>query len=283
MYGGVSAPKVHESHSPKDVFKLFDELGYTMENWKKGIRVVPRVYLSDIPKRWQKNAQKLPVKKKKEIFFRLLAPLILRSNELIMAERKQLETLAKKKTLSTKDTQWLKGMAKKYKLKARDENTLLTQLLIRVDIVPVSLALAQGAEESGWGTSRFAILGNSLFGQWDFSGKGIAPKQQRKELGNYGLARFKHPQDAVNAYALNLNTHRAYKSLRQKRATLRQAGQSLSGYDLAKTLTKYSERGQGYVDTLHQIMRVNKLRPTDEAYLWDKGDILLTPVGASVK
>ena len=102
------------------------------------------------------------------------------------------------------------------------------------DVVPVLL-----------GTTRFAINGNSLFGQWDFSGEGIKPEQQRAELGNYGIAAFDSPQDTIEAYMLNLNTHRAYQRMRQKCAVFRQQNKKPTGWDLAKTLDKYSERGNG--------------------------------------
>ena len=264
--------------NPTEVFKLFDEYGYTMQQWKEGIRVVPRIYITTVPKRWQKNSEQMPVQKKKELFFRLLAPAVLHANEMVMHQRSQLKEIASKTRLGSADKAWLKEVAAEYGLqKETADEALISELLLRVDAVPVSLALAQSAEESGWGTSRFAVLGNSLFGQWDFSGKGMAPKEQRKALGDYGLARFNTPQDAVNAYLRNLNTHPAYRELRQKRAQMRADGQPLSGYELAKTLSKYSERGQAYIDTLHGIMKHNKLAATDNAYLWDKGDIMLAP------
>jgi len=136
-----------------------------------------------------------------------------------------------------------------------------------VDLVPVSLVLAQGAEESGWGTSRFASEGNALFGRWTWSGKGIKPKEQREELGDYRIAAFDKPLASVEAYLLNINSNQAYAPLRAGRAEARRSGQALSGWELAKTLTSYSERGPDYVGSLHAIMRVNKLQPVDEAYL----------------
>ena len=117
-----------------------------------------------------------------------------------------------------------------------------------------------------------------MFGQWDYSGKGITPKNQRKELGNYGIASFDTPQQSIEAYILNLNTHRAYKKLRDKRADMRKNNIKPTGWELANTLDKYSERGMKYVDSLHSIMRYNKLMLADDAYLWDKGLIILTPV-----
>ena len=154
---------------------------------------------------------------------------------------------------------------------------LLTALLERVDIVPPSLAMAQSAEESGWGTSRFADLGNALFGQWTWSG-GIEPLNKRQDKGSYGIARFDTPLQSVEAYMRNLNTHAAYQSLRERRAAMRRAGERPDGYELAKTLTSYSERGEDYVHSLHAIMRVNKLQPADDAYLSSGPPLYLVPV-----
>jgi Bax protein len=270
------------STSPDDIWRLFDEVGYTKEAWQSGIREVPRIYLTGIPQRWGKGSDAMPVVKKKALFFRLLAPAVLRANEIIAVERKKFMELKQKyPNLTGKEKSVLAALARKYKVSKQDavevskEN--LAELLLRVETIPVSLALAQGAEESGWGTSRFALLGNSLFGQWDFSGKGITPKRQRKELGNYGLARFDYPQDAVNAYMLNLNTHNAYAEMRVIRARLRKGGKKVTGHELAKTLDRYSERGEAYVTGLHSLMRINKLAYTDDAYLWDKEVIYITP------
>jgi len=222
------------------------------------------------------------VAKKKEIFFRLLAPVILRANELILLEQDELKRLiAHNPEPGSKESDALLDLARKYKVIKKNETRVtadqLQELKIRVDIIPPSLALAQGAEESGWGTSRFALLGNSLFGQWDFSGNGIKPEQQRSELGNYGLAAFDTPLDAVLAYARNLNSHEAYRQMRELRAKLRTEGHNPTGYELAATLDKYSERGQAYVDGLRTIMRVNKLAATDEAWLWNKAVITIQP------
>jgi len=135
--------------------------------------------------------------------------------------------------------------------------------------MPPSLALAQAAEESGWATSRFTEEGNAFFGQWDFSGKGITPKQQRKELGNYGLARFSSPLASVEGYMLNINITGAYKKLRVLRAKLRNENKAITGLELAGTLDKYSERGQAYIDGLRSMIRYNKLEGVDDAYLSD--------------
>ncbi len=278
-YGDAPIIRTVESHNYNDVLKLFNEIGYTAEQWQAGIREVPRIEITSIPQRWQEVTQTIPVSDKKNIFFRLTGSGILQANEKIMSEREHLLNAINNKDIH--ENEWLAALAVKYKVIKQEsdklDNAALIKLKKRVDIVPPSLALAQAAEESGWGTSRFAIQGNSLFGQWDFSGKGIKPKQQRSELGDYGIAAFDSPQESIEAYMLNLNTHRAYQRMRQKRAVFRQQNKEPKGWDLAKTLDKYSERGIEYVKSLHAIMSYNKLNDADQAYLWDKGKIIVSP------
>ena len=195
-----------------------------------------------------------------------MAPLVLMSNENILAERKIVKS-ADASSLA------LLAIAKKYHvIKGTSENLTKEQrqrLLEKVDIMPPSLALAQAAEESGWATSRFTKEGNAFFGQWDFSGKSMVPKQQRKELGNYGLARFDSPLGSVEGYMFNINTTSAYQKLRSLRAQLRQDNKAITGLELAGTLDKYSERGQAYIDSIRSMIRYNKLQDVDEAYLSD--------------
>ena len=278
-YGDAPVIRTVESHNYNDVLQLFDDIGYTAEQWQAGIREVPRIEITTIPQRWQETAQTIPVSDKKNIFFRLTGSGILQANEKILNERQRLHSAIEKNDIE--ENEWVAAMAVKYKVINNESDKMdrkaLTELRKRVDIVPPSLALAQAAEESGWGTSRFAVKGNSLFGQWDFSGKGIKPKEQRTELGNYGIAAFDSPQDSIEAYMLNLNTHRAYERMRQKRAVFRQQNKQPTGWDLAKTLDKYSERGNDYVKSLHAIMSYNKLNDADQAHLWDKGKIVVSP------
>lgn len=278
-YSDTAIIRTVESKNYNDVLQLFNEIGYTAEQWQAGIREVPRIEITNIPQRWQEVTQTIPVSDKKNIFFRLTGSGILQANEKIMSEREHLLNAINIKDIQ--ENEWLAALAVKYKVIKQEseqlDNAALTELKKRVDIVPPSLALAQAAEESGWGTSRFAIQGNSLFGQWDFSGKGLKPKEQRAELGNYGIAAFESPQDSIEAYMLNLNTHRAYERMRQKRAVFRQQDKQPTGWDLAKTLDKYSERGTDYVKSLHAIMSYNKLNDADQAHLWDKGKIVVSP------
>jgi uncharacterized FlgJ-related protein len=278
-YSDTTIIRTVESKNYNDVLHLFDKIGYTAEQWQAGIREVPRIELTHIPQRWQQVTRTIPISDKKNIFFRLTGSGILQANEKIMSEREHLLDAINRKDI--RENEWLAALAVKYKVIEQESDKLdhstLTELKRRVDIVPPSLALAQAAEESGWGTSRFAIQGNSLFGQWDFSGKGIKPKEQRAELGDYGIAAFDSPQESIEAYMLNLNTHRAYERMRKKRAVFRQQNKEPTGRDLAKTLDKYSERGIEYVKSLHAIMSYNKLNDADQAHLWDKGKIVVSP------
>lgn len=271
--------------SYEDMLVLFEELNYTPEAWQAGIREVPRVYLPLIGDRWSTKSQEVTIENKKRLFFRGLAPLILRSNELIMMDRDRLgeikSSFNKNKALSEKDKIWIQKLANLYKVnttEAQVTSSMLEELWKKVDIVPVSLALAQAAEESGWGTSRFAATGNAVYGQWTWGKDAIKPEQQRKELGNYGIAAFETLQQSVSAYMLNLNTHNAYASLRDKRAELRNKNQKITGLLLAETLTKYSERGEEYVKGLKSMINNNLLVPTDDAYLSKDPPIYLIPV-----
>jgi Bax protein len=265
----IASPRTIEFESYTELDTLFVELGYTQARWQDGIREVPRVYLSSIPERWRSSTSKtVTVQKKKELFFRLLGPLVLRANELVEVERAWLLE-QEGAPLGSR----LQSLYKDYRV----EEGKFEALLIRVDSVPVSLVLAQAAEESGWGTSRFAALGNALFGQWTF-GKGMAPLHRREEKGDYSIAAFESLLDSVVAYMRNINSHPAYRELRRVRANDRRNATASSGHELAKTLTSYSERGEDYIHSLHTIMRVNSLGATDSAYLADGVAIVLVPV-----
>jgi uncharacterized FlgJ-related protein len=281
-----------EYASYKDVERLFEELGYTHERWQAGVREVPKVYFATVPERWRDStSQQVTVATKKRLFFRALAPIVLYVNELILADRSRAEKLVASyrtgQSLAEQEADWLADLATRYGVIDSTDQGLeavkLDELLRRVDIVPLSLALSQAAEESGWGTSRFAAEGNALFGQWTWSEKAIKPKDQREGKGNYGIAAFDSTLDSVRAYMQNLNTHRAYEELRAKRAELRQGSEPISGRVLAGTLTSYSERGEAYVETLYTIMNANHLDPADQAYLEDGPVHLMIPTGKTAE
>ncbi len=262
-------------NSLDDLMALFKKHHYTQKDWQSGKKEVPRITFDSVNENWKKTSNFMPVKQKKQVFFRLMAPLVLLSNENILQER----TIIKSAALNSPQ---LLAIAIKYRQVKKGETKVTAkqrqQLLMQVDIMPPSLALAQAAEESGWATSRFTEEGNAFFGQWDFSGKGMIPREQRKELGNYGLARFDSPLASVEGYMFNINTTFAYQKLRDLRAKLRQDGKALSGLELAGTLDKYSERGQAYIDSIRSMIRYNKLQSVDEAYLSENILIkLITP------
>ena len=279
--------KYIELSSGSQLEQILNDLNYTPEAWQAGIREIPRLYLTNITPRWrEKTSKEIDVATKKRIFFRLLGPLILRSNEMIQKQRDQAQSvfsaMRKGEKIRQEDQALLREIAAAYKVLNGEtdfaDKALQDRLLRRVDILPPSLVLAQAAEESGWGTSRFAAEGNALFGMWTWGEDGVKPKQQRSGLGNYKIAAYKTPLHSVVAYMQNLNTHQAYRELRERRAELRKSKAKVTGWELANTLTKYSERGQAYVDSLHSLMKVNRLQPTDDAYLTDGPTILLFPV-----
>ena len=135
-----------------------------------------------------------------------------------------------------------------------------------MDIIPTSLAIAQAAKETGWGTSRFAQEGNALFGQWTWSGEGLKPKDA-EEGKNHKVMKFNILQASVRAYQRNLNTHPTYKDLRKARAEFRDSNKPLDSLELSNYLNKYAETGNQYVEVLQQIIKQNKLKDFDDAKL----------------
>ena len=264
--------------------RLFDDLNYTPEAWQQGVREIPNLILVKVPNRWRETTSKeIEIKLKKQVFFRIIAPLALSVGKEIEADRQELKGFMEKglSALSDFEIQRLREMAENYKVIDPDaelNDEALSELWTRVDVVPLSLVLAQSAEESGWGTSRFAAEGNALFGQWAWGANAIKPKEQRAGKGDYGIARFDTPLESMRAYMMNLNTHSAYSELRTARAELRKEGKKPDGATLAKTLTRYSERGQEYVNTLLAIMKSNNLAAADEAYLKEDPVILFIPL-----
>lgn len=266
---------------------LFERLDYTEENWRDA-RVVPRVYLTEVPRRWgARTAPQLPVAAKKSAFFRTILPLVLSANERLLDDRQRLLAFAQDPDAHASmpaERAWLASMAAAYRVPVEDPGApppaAFRELLHRVDLIPTSLALAQAAEESGWGTSRFAGEGNALFGQWSWSADAMTPTEMRSELGHYGLAAFESPLASVVAYMHNLNTHAAYEPLRTLRAQTRARGEVPDGASLAGGLLRYSERGPAYVEDLRTIMRVNDLAAVDDARLSLADPLFAVPVEA---
>jgi Bax protein len=275
-----------------DTVEMLKSLDYTPENWRDGDRSIPRAYITQIPRRWSTTSSKqITVQQKKLVFLFLQAPIILRANEMVLEQRSELETMQKQldkgKALSAQQFARLNELAATYREAEFTPTALkpgqLDALLVKLDIMPLSLALSQAAIESGWGTSRFAYEGNALFGQWTWSEDAITPKNVRTELGHYGVRAFESPMASVTAYIHNINSHPAYARLRSERAAMRKRGEVISGKQLAGKLDKYSERGQDYVKELRSMISYNKLEATDAAYLRDMESIALVPVGEGVK
>ncbi|WP_167617238.1 glucosaminidase domain-containing protein [Maribellus sediminis] len=281
----LDASQKYVGGSYKDMLDLFEKLNYTPEAWQAGIREIPRAYLVAIGDRWGTTTTKeITTLNKKQLFFRGLAPLILHANELILQDRNRLENIKasfqKGNDLPEMDKIWILKLAKLYKVNTDDSQltaAMFDELWKRVDIIPPSLALGQSATESGWGTSRFASQGNAMYGQWAWGENAMKPENQRTHLGNYGVAAFSSLQESVSAYMLNLNTHNAYAELREIRANLRKKGQKITGNALADGLTRYSEHGASYVESLKAMMDYNRLNPADDAYLSDDPPIFLIP------
>lgn len=177
-------------------------------------------------------------------------------------DRKRLFNILAKNFNSPGEKVWLKRRFKEYKIEDRD----LSKLKMRMDIIPVSMALAQAANESGWGTSRFALEGNALFGQWTWSKKGITPKNKDPDQ-NHKILQFQILKASVRAYKNNLNTHNAYKEFREVRAKLRQSGTKITGLALIKYLKNYSAIGVKYTEIIEGIIVHNSLTDFDKANL----------------
>ncbi|ROR99056.1 putative FlgJ-related protein [Sinobacterium caligoides] len=276
--------EVQTFHTLDEYLAILKSHDYKLGQWREGDNAIARIYLEAVPTLWAGGiSQGVTVAEKKTIFFTSQLPLLLKANETIMIDRTRLldvrRDLAAGKSLSHSEQQFVGQVSKVYKMPI-EQPTLakIDQLLQRVDIVPASMALSQAAIESNWATSRFATEGNALFGQWTWDKKAaIKPKQQRKSLGNYGIAAFDTPLQSVLGYYKNLNTHSAYQKFRDKRAQLRRQGKPLTGLELVQTLDHYSERGQAYVNELSGMIRSNKLQQTDQSYLRDMEPVYLTP------
>ena len=189
-------------------------------------------------------------------------PLILKENNNIRLDRKKLFSILNKNKNTKIEKKWLELKFKQYGVVNKD----LSTLKIRMDEIPVSMAIAQAAKETGWGTSRFAQEGNALFGQWTWSGEGIKPASA-DDNSTHKVMKFKVLQASVKAYQRNLNTHSSYKKFRSARAEFRDEGKDLDSIVLTEYLDKYAETGKEYVKILLQIIRQNKLTDFDDARL----------------
>ena len=250
--------------SPVKLRQHFETMGYDLDSVRQGRMEVPRIFLSKVP---DGLAEVKQTRERKAVFLRLMLPLILDANERVLQQRARLlvidAKLAAGRPLTPEQRRALETIAAQYKT----DPERIDLLLRKVDAVPPSLALAQAAIESGWGTSRFIRQGNAVFGQWTTAQhEGIVPLQ-RDEGKTHKIRSFSHLGDSVRSYIYNLNTHGSYRMLRDLRWSMRSEGKRLAGMALVPSMLDYSEKKEKYLDLLRSVIRVNKLAPLDGARL----------------
>ena len=242
------------------VLNLFKDVEYDLGKVRSQKLVKP-IYFTQFPRDLDELQS---TKLKKETFIKIVLPLIVAENERIIADREKLLTLAEKKFTTDLEKQWIRQKLLEYKVKKGN----LKELAVRMDIIPTSIALAQAAKESGWGTSRFALEGNAIFGQWTWSGQGIAPLD-RESNKNHKILKFPILRASVKAYQNNLNTHKSYSKFRQKRLTLRDKNKKIKGLELTETLANYAQTGSEYTKILNQIIKQNRLMDFEPVRLFN--------------
>ena len=244
--------------SAATIEQLFKDTNYTLKDVRKNKFVKP-INLDLLP-----NEMKMieNIKQKKNLFIQIVLPLILKENTQIRLDRKKLFVILNKSNNSEAEKKWLNMKFKQYGVKSKD----LFTLKIRMDEVPTSLAIAQAAKETGWGTSRFALEGNALFGQWTFSGEGLKPLAIDGDK-THKVMKFQILQASIRAYQRNLNTHSSYKKFRKLRALARENNEKLDSLILADSLDKYAATGKEYTEILKKIIKQNALKDFDDAKL----------------
>lgn len=245
----------------------FQALNYEWDTLEEG---VPPLIIEKLPEDFDAE---LSTEERKKTFFMSLLPMVLLANQSIEEERRELLALLEQfkgtRTLEPEEREWVMRLTRNYGLRGDPLTDHRTRniLLRRIDIIPPSLALAQAANESGWGTSRFVREGNNLFGQWTFTpGTGIVPAN-RPPGATYEVQRFNNLNASIRSYFKNLNTHSAYQGLRLTRERLREAGQPVTGRTLAGGLQRYSTRGDEYVREIRAMIDHNNLADLNRATL----------------
>ena len=246
----------------KVTLNIFENLKYDLKGIRLGQSVKP-VYLSKLPKDLKRMKS---TQKKKDTFIKIVMPLILDENSKILEDRKKLFKILGKQSNSRGEKVWLKRRFKDYNIEKED----IAELKLRMDIIPTSLAIAQAAKESGWGTSRFALEGNAMFGQWTWGKDGIEPKEKKGDQ-DHKILKFPMLRSSVKAYMTNLNTHRGYREFREVRAELRSKNKAMSGLELVNYLYNYAQTGSEYVKVLKKIIKQNELTDFDNSVLMNRG------------
>ena len=244
--------------SASTIDQLFKDTKYNLEDVREKKLVKP-VSLTLLPSEMKMIEN---VKRRKDLFIQIILPLIIKENNNIRLDRKKLFSILNKSNNSKAEKNWLKQKFKQYGVVNKDVSTLK----IRMDEIPTSLAIAQAAKETGWGTSRFAQEGNALFGQWTWSGEGLKPAGADDDQ-THKVMKFKVLQASIRAYQRNLNTHNSYKRFRSARAQLRDDNKALDSLVLSEFLDQYAATGKEYVKILKQIIKQNSLMDFDDAKL----------------
>ena len=244
--------------SAATIKELFESTNYNLKDVRKNKLVKP-ISLTLLPQEMKEIENS---KKRKDLFIQIILPLVIKENNYIRLDRNKLFSILNKSKNTKIEKNWINLKFKQYGVANKD----LSTLKIRMDEVPVSMAIAQAAKETGWGTSRFAQEGNALFGQWTWSGEGIKPSNADND-STHKVMKFKVLQASVKAYQRNLNTHSSYKNFRSARAEMRDNGEKLNSMILSEYLDKYAETGKEYVKILQKIIRQNNLIDFDDAKL----------------
>lgn len=251
--------------------RLFSDLDYT---WPpQPGRSVPRIAVEPLPADYALLGD---IRARKSLFFRVLLPMVLAENARILRQREQLQEIFRGNDASAADSPHglaLREVMAEYRVQGDPTSEeVRAELLRRVDTVPVALVLAQAANESGWGTSRFARLGNNLFGVWTYqAGEGIVP-YARTDGETHAVRVFGSMRASVRAHLHNLNIGHAYEDLRRLRAGIRAQGTPLDSLVLANGLERYSSRGEEYIGEIQAIIRANRLSAVRNADLRE-GDL----------
>ncbi len=245
-------------YTTSEINSLFNAVNYNLKD-VRNTKLVKPVDIGLLPNEIKKIGN---TKKRKDMFIKIVLPLIVKENNKIRVDRKRLFIILNKNSNTDIEKKWLEKKYKQYGVRQND----LSTLKVRMDEIPVSLAIAQAAKETGWGTSRFALKGNALFGQWTWSGEGLKPKNAEKGQ-DHKVMKFHSLQLSVRAYLRNLNTHSSYINLRKERTKLRNQNKPLDSLILSEHLDKYAETGNQYIEVLQKIIRQNNLKDFDEARL----------------
>ena len=258
LYGEVTEEDSLESGvrlKASVLYQLFEDTNYKLSDVRSN-KIAKPVEIGKLPYELKEIQS---VKKRKELFIQIVLPLILEENNKILLDRKKLFAILNKNNNSKSDNDWLNKKFKQYGVSNKDIPTLKR----RMDIIPPSMAIAQAAKETGWGTSRFALEGNALFGQWTYSDKGIKPAAA--EAGTtHKVMMFNVLKSSVRAYTRNLNTHKSYKKMRYLRAIQRDNEGKLNSKELVNHLDKYAETGKEYTIILKKIIEQNTLTDFDD-------------------